>query len=87
MNLFFVMYSDERHPLITEVFLAGSRWGFFVPFVPGFPALLSWRRGRLEQDGPVILAIMHATSVVVLMVVGVGTMMPLLFSNWGMSGQ
>jgi hypothetical protein len=87
VNLFLVMYGGVKHPWITEIFLAGSQWGFFVPLLPGIPAFLSWNRGRLEQDGPAILAVMHGTSVAVLMVVGVGIIMPLLFSNWGMTGQ
>jgi hypothetical protein len=86
-NLFFVMYSDAKHPWITEVFLSGSKWGFFVPLVPGIPAFLSWRRGRLEQDGPVILPVMHAFTRIASMVVAVGIIMPLLYSNWGMTGQ
>ena len=87
VNLFFVIYSDTRHPWITEVFLAGDRWGFVVPLVLGIPAFLCWRKGRLESDGTLILSAMHVTSVLVLMVVGIGIMMPLLLSNWGLSGK
>lgn len=87
VNLFFVMYSDAKHPWITEAFLAGSQWGFFVPLAPGIPAFLSWSRGRLEQDGPVILTVMHAVTLAVLMVVGIGIVMPLLYSNWVVPGR
>lgn len=87
VNVFFVMYSDVRHPWITEIFLAGNRWSFIVPLVPGIPALLSWSKGRLERDGYLIITIMHIISVGVLMMVGIGIMMPLLTTTLGLSGK
>ncbi len=83
-NVFFAMYSDRKHHLITEIFLHANQWSFFVPLLLGIPMVISWQKNRMERDGSFLMITAHLLSVIVLVVVALGIMMPLLTTNFGM---
>jgi hypothetical protein len=83
-NVFFAMYSDATLPRITEIFLLAGTWGFIVPLPPGVAVYMSWDKGRLESDAPLLLVIMHLISVAAMGVIALGMLWPLLTSTFGM---
>ena len=84
-NLFFAMYSDAKHPIITEIFLAADRWGFIIPLFVVIPSCICWSKGDLQKHGPLLMITMHILTIAIMVIIVCGMLCPLLTTTWGLT--
>ena len=84
-NLFFAMYSDAKHPIITEIFLAADRWGFIIPLFVVIPSCICWSKGDLQKHGSLLMAISQLLTIAIMAIIVCGMLWPLLTTTWGLT--
>lgn len=86
-SLFFAMYSDVKHPVITDIFLSVDRWGCFVLLVTIVPSYFSWSKGHIQKHGLFLMISAHILTIAIMVIVVCGMLWPLLTTTWGLSGK